>query len=195
MEYSIYLYSAIAGCTLVVVQVVLQIFGFFGDTEFGGDHDMDVGDAGDSHDVHGHGVEGHGNLFFGILSFKALCAFAGIFGLVGLMMLKDGVNTQARIAIAFVSGVAGMFLVAWLMRGISRLQSSGTLKLSNAVGRSGAVYLKVPGSGRGAGKVTIEIQGRSQEFLAITDGEDIETGSRVTVVSVEGDDTLKVVPL
>ena len=56
MEYSIYLYSAIAGCTLVVVQVVLQIFGFFGETEFGGDHDMDVGDSADSHDFHDHGA-------------------------------------------------------------------------------------------------------------------------------------------
>ncbi len=193
MEYSIYLYSAIAGCTLVVIQVVLQIFGFFGDTEFGGDHE--IGDAGDSHDIHDHGVEGHGNLFFGILSFKALCAFAGIFGLVGLMMLREGVSTQARIGVAFVAGVGGMFLVAWMMRGIARLQSSGTLHLENAVGRSGSVYLKVPGSGAGAGKVTIEIQGRSQEFPAITDGEDIDTGKRVTVVSIEGDDTLKVVPL
>jgi membrane protein implicated in regulation of membrane protease activity len=173
---------------------VLQIFGFFGDTEFGGDHDMDVGDAGDSHDAHGHGADGHGNLFFGILSFKALCAFAGIFGLVGLMLLKDEVSTQARIGIAFISGISSMFLVAWLMRGISRLQSSGTLKLANAIGRNGSVYLRIPGGGNGAGKVTIEIQGRSQEFSAITDGEDIDTGSRVTVVSIEGDDTLKVVP-
>ncbi len=43
--------------------------------------------------------------------------------------------------------------------------------------------------------MTIEIQGRSMEFPAITEGDEIPTGKQVTVVAVEGGETLKVVPL
>lgn len=200
MEHNIYLYSAVVGCSLVVIQVVLQIFGFIGDADLDSGHDGGIGDAGDSHDTHmdgdaGDGAEGHGNIFFGILSFKALCAFAGIFGLVGLMLMDTFEKPQGRVAIAFAAGVAGMFMVAWMMRSLSRLQATGSIQMRNAVGRSGSVYLKIPPNGSGSGKVTIEIQGRSQEFQAITEGPEISTGARVTVVSVEGDDTLKVVPL
>ena len=118
VEETIYLYSAVAGSTLVVLQIILQVFGFFGGGDFEGHSDMDLGDVADSHDTHLDGAEGHGNIFFGILSFKALCAFAGIFGLVGLTLLGTDLNTQARVAIAFSSGMAGMFLVGWMMRGM-----------------------------------------------------------------------------
>jgi membrane protein implicated in regulation of membrane protease activity len=85
-----------------------------------------------------------------------------------------------------------MFLVAWIMRSLSRLQASGTVNLGNAVGRTGTVYLRVPERGTGQGKVTIEIQGRSMEFAAITDGETLATGTRVTVMSIDGNDVLRV---
>ena len=189
MEHAIYLYSAIIGGTLVGLQVVLQVFGLMGDTDFDG-HDV--------HDAHvdgSHDGAGHGNIFFGVLSFKALCAFAGIFGLVGLMVFKGDMNAAARIGTAFGSGVAGMFVVGWMMRGLSRLQASGTINMRNAVGRTATVYLAIPEKNSGMGKVTVEIQGQSLEIPASTDGEAIGTGSRVTVVAVEGDETLKVVPI
>jgi len=190
VEEKIYLYSAIAGCTLVLLQVVLQVFGLFdADADVDGGH----GDVGADHDVH-DGDPGHGNAFFGILSFKALCAFAGIFGLVGLAMIDRGAAVEARVAVACGSGIAGMFAVAWMMRGLSRLQASGTIRIENAVGRRGTVYLRVPGGQNGRGKVTIDIQGRSMEFEAVTEGDEIATGRMVTVVAVENDETLKVVP-
>jgi membrane protein implicated in regulation of membrane protease activity len=184
VEYKVYLYSAIVGCTLVVIQVVLQIIGF------GGDADIDHADA----DLHGGDVDtdGHGNLFFGILSFKAVCAFAGLFGLTGLTAMQSGLGAATRVGVSFGAGLAGMFLVAWIMRSLSRLQASGTVNLGNAVGRTGTVYLRVPERGTGQGKVTIEIQGRSMEFAAITDGETLATGTRVTVMSIDGNDVLRV---
>ena len=191
MEYNVYLICAIVGCTLVVLQVVLQVLGFFGDMDMdAGDTDVDA-DGGLDADAH----EGHGNVFFGILSFKALCAFAGIFGLVGLSLHGGTTSMQARILIAFAAGVAGMVVVAWMMRGLSRLQASGTLDLRYAIGRSGTVYLEIPARNEGEGKVTIEIQGREMVLAANTDGDAIPSGRRITVAAVEGDRTLKVVPV
>lgn len=184
MEYDIYKYSAIVGCTLVGLQVVLQIIGL------GGDADADAADA-DAHAGHVD-ADGHGNAFFGILSFKALCAFAGIFGLTGLTVWDTGFSFVPRVALAGGAGFAGMLFVGWMMRSLSRLQSSGTIEIRNAIGRSGTVYLTIPGGNAGRGKVTVEVQGRLTEFLAVTDGEELKTGARVTVTGVEGGDVLKV---
>jgi hypothetical protein len=183
MEYAIYKYCAIIGGTLVGIQLVLQLFGL------GGDHDIEAHHG----DAHGEGgTEGHGNLFFGILSFKALTAFTGAFGLVGLVVWQKGLGGAGRMATAAGAGVASMLLVAWVMRGLARLQASGTFNVRNAVGASGTVYLRIPGSRGGRGKVTLEVQGRSMELAAVTDGDTLETGTSVTVESVEGDDLLKV---
>ncbi len=183
MEYAIYKYCAIVGATLVGIQLVLQLLGF------GADHDIDTGHG----DLHGEaGTEGHGNLFFGVLSLKALSAFAGVFGLVGLITIDRGLGAIGRGGAAAGAGLASMVLVAWVMRGLSRLQASGTIDVRNAVGGTGTVYLRVPARGAGRGKVTVEIQGRSMEFPAVTDGDTLETGTQVTVEAVEGDELLRV---
>jgi hypothetical protein len=183
VEYSLYKYCAIVGGILVGIQFALQLLGM------GGDHDVDA----DHGDLHGEaGTEGHGNLFFGILSFKALSAFAGVFGLVGLVVWDTRMTGASRVASAAGAGVASMFLVAWVMRGLARLQASGTVNVRNAVGATGTVYLRIPGHGGGRGKVTVDVQGRSMEFPAVTDGDTLETGTSVTIEAVEGDDLLKV---
>ncbi|MHC4939269.1 MAG: NfeD family protein [Planctomycetota bacterium] len=190
MEANIYTICAVAGGSLVVLQVLLQAFGLFAET------DMDVHDVDtDAHvDAHTDGEpHGHGNVFFGVLSFKALCAFAAIFGLVGLIMLERSDVFGLRLAVAVGSGVAGMFVVGFLMRGLAKLTSSGTLKIDNAVGKTGSVYLRIPAGG--AGKVTLEIQGRSVQLTARTKGDEIPTGARVKVVSTDGDDTVEVVAI
>jgi len=190
VEHKLYLFCAVVGCTLVALQFVLQLFGWHGHTDVGSDHGMDVhGDTGD-----GHSAEGHGNLFFGILSFKAFTAFAGIFGLVGLLLQGRDLGPLARVSGASLAGVAAMFGVGRLMYGMSQLQASGTLDLQNAVGSPGRVHLRIPPRHTGRGKVIVEIQGRSLELAATTDGEGIPTGATVKVVGVEGMDTVTVIP-
>ncbi|MEM8883963.1 MAG: NfeD family protein [Planctomycetota bacterium] len=186
MEANLYTICAVGGGVLVLVQVVLQTLGLFGEADI----DMD----GPELDTDGDPV-GHGNVFFGVLSFKALCAFAAIFGLVGLIMMERSPAMPVRLAVATGSGVAGMFAVGLLMRGLANLQSSGTVRIENAVGKSGTCYLRIPGAHEGLGKVTIEIQGRSLEFPARTDGDEIPSGARIRVVSVEGDQTLDVIAI
>ena len=128
--------------------------------------------------------------FFGMLSFKALCAFAALFGLTGLALADS--TMPARLIGATAAGAAAMLVVAFLMRSLSRLGASGTVDIRNAVGSTAAVYLTIPGAGAGAGKVTVEIQGRSMQLSAVTDGEQITTGARVMVMEVTSGDTLKV---
>lgn len=190
MEQTLYTICAIGGGSLVVLQLVLQVFGLHGgDTD--GDLHVDGADGAGAAD----GADGHGDAFFGVLSFKALTAFMGIFGLAGLAMLERSGSLGLRVAVAAGAGFLGMLLVGWMMRGIAKLNASGSVELKNAVGKTATVYLTIPGFQEGRGKVTIEIQGRSLELYAISAAGEIKTGRRVSVLSVEGDDTLKVAPL
>ena len=190
MEHAVYFWAALIGCTLLVIQVILQVIGL------GGDHDMDMSpdadvDAGIDGDP-AHGTQG--NIFFGILSFKTLVAFGGIFGLTGLSLEKSDMSAFNRIAIAGVAGLVAMIVVAYMMRALYNLGASGSLVIRNAIGHQGEVYLRIPGGGDGRGKVTVEIQGRTVELPAITDGEAIGTGKVVKIVDIASGETLKVVP-
>ena len=194
MEHNVYFWSALVGCTLLFIQVILQVIGLGGDTE------MDAGSAdvdADGMDLDGsdpaHGTAG--NVFFGILSFKALVAFAGIFGLTGLSLEDSDYSSFQRAAMAIVSGLVAMVIVGLLMRMLYNLGSSGSIVLRNALGHQAQVYLRIPAGGAGRGKVTLELQGRTVELDAVTDGEAIGTGKVVKVVEVLGNETLKVMPV
>jgi hypothetical protein len=190
MEHQVYFWAALVGGTLLLLQVVMQVIGLGHDVETdGGTPDADAS-AGDAHDP-AHG----GNLFFGILSFKALVAFAGIFGLTGLALERTELSGFHRVSLAVLAGLLAMVCVAWLMRMLHGLSASGTLVVGNAVGHQAEVYLRVPGGRTGRGKVTLELQGRTVELGAVTDGEAIPTGALVRVLEVVGGELLNVAPL
>ena len=193
MEHAVYFWSALVGCTLLLIQVILQVIGLGGDGDFdAGAADVDVDadlDAGDP----AHGTAG--NLFFGVLSFKALVAFAGIFGLTGLSLDDSDYSSFQRAAISVVAGLVAMVIVGMLMRMLYNLGSSGSIVLGNALGHQAEVYLRIPAAGEGRGKVTLEMQGRTVELDAVTDGDAIATGKVVRVVEVVGNETLKVMPV
>ena len=192
MEHAVYFWAALIGCTMLVIQVILQIIGLGGEHDMDStspDTDFDHGGVGD-HDP-AHGTEG--NIFFGILSFKTLVAFAGIFGLTGLSLEGAVTSATHRIGIAALAGLVAMIVVAYMMRALYNLGSSGSVVIRNAVGHQAEVYLRIPAKGEGRGKITVEIQGRTVELPAVTDGDAIGTGAIVKVVEVVSGETLKVV--
>lgn len=194
MEHAVYFWAALIGCTLLVIQVILQVIGLGGEHDMDStspDADFDSSDVGD-HDP-AHGTEG--NIFFGILSFKTLVAFAGIFGLTGLSLLKSELTQSSRIGAAVLAGLAAMVAVAYMMRALYNLGSSGSVVIRNAIGHQADVYLRIPASGEGRGKVTVEIQGRTVELPAVTDGDAIATGQVVKVIEVLSGETVKVAPV
>ena len=191
MERTIYLVLAVVGGTVLLVQVLMQVFGLAGDGDMTGAHDV-------GHLDHGGGDSGagshDGSWFFGVLSFKALVAFAGLFGLTGMALMDSDWGPAPRAVVATLAGVGGMVLVTVMMRSLARLTTSGNLDLKNAVGAPAAVYLRIPARGQGAGKVTVDVQGRSIQVDALTDGEALPTGARVQVIALVGEDALKVIP-
>jgi len=181
----IYFYCSIIGGSILVLQVLLVLVGFGGDTDVDGHLDAD------SLEAHAHASDA----FFKILSLKTLVAFVTFFGLSGMAATRGGISTVPTLLISLAAGSTALYIVAWMMAGLSKLQSSGNLELSNAIGTVAKVYLTVPGRHLGRGKITVSVQGRTVEAKAVTSGEELKTGSMVRVVGSPAADLLEVVSL
>ena len=111
-----------------------------------------------------------------------------------IIFLGTEMPTALSYVLAFLCGFATLIIMAYVMRAISGLQSSGNIEIGNAVGKVGQVY--IPIKPNCAGKVNITVQGQYSEFTAIsTSSETLSTGSYVRVVAVDEAGTLVVEPI
>lgn len=177
-----FLVAAGLGGALVACQFLASALGV------GGEHDHDTDHA--EHD------DGHGNGLFGLLTFRAVAAGLTFFGLGGLTARYYDADDLPALAAAAFGGVAALYAVAWVMQGFRKLKHDGTARIADAVGATGTVYLVVPGSKAGPGKVTFNLQNRTVECEAVTAAADgIPTGRPVRVVAVVGPNRVEVEPL
>ena len=202
---TLFLICALVGGTVMVCQFVMTIAGL-------GGHGMELGDAGGhdvphdfGHDLAGHdahGGDGQGQdssdqhqstWLFGMLTLRTLIAAVTFFGVAGKAAESADLSLPNQLLIAVVCGVAAMCLVHWLMRAFFRLSEDGTVRINRAVGQEGTVYISIPADEAGAGKITLNLQGRLMEYLAVTSGHaSLPAGARVVVVGVAGSSTLEV---
>jgi hypothetical protein len=175
-----FLYSAVAGGALFLVQLILSAMG-------AGDADLDLG-GGHHGDLSGHSSA---DTAFKLLSLQGLTAFFGMFGLVGLALYHE---SKVGPTLSVLGGLCGGALTTWLISRIFRaakgLEASGTIKLENAVGLTGTVYLGI--APNKPGKVTLTMAGRLLTLDAISAEQTLETGAEVRVVRVLGDGTVSV---
>lgn len=170
----------IAATVVLVIQTVMMLFGFGDDADTDID-DADIGDAGDG---------------LVIFSIKGIVAMLCILGWTGVIFLGTGMNHVLAIFLAFLCGVAALIGMAFIMRAIAKLQSSGNIDVGNAIGKVGQVYIPIKGNASAQGKVTLTVQGTFTEFSAITmSNETLPTGSYVRVVAVDEAGTLLVEPV
>ena len=174
-----YLYVAIPASLILVIQTIMTFLGLTGeiDVDFDGDGDVDV--------------EGETGLT--IFSVRNMVAFFTFFGWSGLWMLSSDLNPVLTAFLSILVGILFMFISMSLFILVSKMQRSGNINLSNAVGIVGEVYIPIPANRRNYGKIMVVIQGALCEIEAITDEpDDIKTGSQVVVVAVEGSSKLLV---
>src|SRR5262249_31768036 len=93
----------------------------------------------------------------------------------------------------FVAGLIAMYSMYGLLRFIAGLGSAGNERISNALGLTATVYIPIPATGKGAGKVQLSMQNRIVEYQAVTsESESLKTGESVEVVGIKGDDMVEV---
>lgn len=183
-----YMVCAAAGGTVLVLQTALLLFGV-------GDGHPDVDFHHDLGGGHGDGGSDHHDSAFGLLSVRAVASFFTFFGLTGWMGITREWDPTLTVLVATLAGAALMFIVAWLLRMQTKLQSRGNIDPENALGLSARVYLRIPAKNSGFGKVTAKVQGRTVEFNAFTLGNELPTGALVKITRMSTPDTFEVVSL
>jgi hypothetical protein len=125
----------------------------------------------------------------GYLSLRGLLAFLFGFSWVGaLFWVPLGLPA---LALAGVAGFGFAWLNAALGRRLKALETSGNVRLTDALGQDGRVSVEVDAALGGRGKVTVRVKNREVELLAATeDGVALRRGELVQVYAVEGDAVL-----
>ena len=132
---------------------------------------------------------------FQFFTLKNLVAFFTIFGWSGIASIDAGNSKSITIIISLLCGLAMMFVMAAMFYYISKLTSSGTLKMKNALNSIGEVYLTVGANRSRTGKIQIKIQGALRELEALTDhNEDLKQGKIIKVIEVTNNGTLIIEP-
>jgi len=182
---------------ILLLQTVMLIFGFGGDESEGMASDvsgldsdgLDVDfDAMDVDDLGGP----DGNALFDdglrIFSIRGLIAFFTALGWSGMSALELGAPGWLSVIIAVAFGVGALLAMAKMVQGFMKLQTSGNVNLNHAIGLYGEVYIPLPASGAGLGKITLTVDGRFSEYGAICYAEEkIPTGASVRVTDVVRD--------
>ena len=214
---------AIPATVILVIQTILLLFGLGGhaadngdsaaDADIDTDLDTDIdSNGGTGIDIGEHGGACHdGHVFEGdhephdgahhaagvrLFTLRGIVALFAVGGWVGIAACDLGISDAASVALALVFGIAAMVIAALVIKVSLKLQENGNISVKNAVARTATVYIPIPPSRSGSGKVMMNLQERFVEMTAITDhGEKIATGEAVQVVSVTDKGDLVVRPI
>ncbi|WP_298417166.1 hypothetical protein [uncultured Kordia sp.] len=176
-------YWVIAGISSTIFVFVLITTFLVGDAD-GVDGDVDAE------------IESDTGIGFQFFTFKNLVAFFTIFSWAGISCMDAGYGKGVTILVSTIAGLIMMFIMGALIYYINKLVSSGTLKLENAIGNVGEVYLTIGANRSKIGKVHVNIQGALRELDALADSEEtLKTGTVVEVKEITGTGILIVQPL
>ena len=160
---------------ILIVQTVLLLFGI-GDGD-GADADIDT----DGFDI-GEAAAGDDGLT--LFTVRGIVTLFCVAGWSGIVFVDLGLGSTLSILLATVCGSAAMIGIAFMMKAVLKLQSSGNIQVGLALGKIGEVYIPIPPKGEGRGKINITVQDRFIELDAISIGEEsFKTGETVRVVS------------
>ena len=152
----IFFWLGIVSTLFLIVQIILMsLSSFGGDLDLDGDGDIDVDtDSGVS--------------IFTVKSITAFFAVGSWSGLLTCALASDKLQWLA-IIVSIIAGAIAMAVMALLLRAITKLQCNGAFEIDKIVGSTATVYVSIPPSRSGRGKITMNAQGRFMEIDAVTD--------------------------
>ena len=165
----VYWVCAIVGSLIFVVQMVLTLIGMDSsdiDVDFDGDGTRDLGGG------------------LSLFSIKNFVNFLVGFGWAGVC-LRSAVQSHILLGLlAVLVGVAFVLMFFLIKRQTRKLEHNGAFQIQDCVGKTVDVYLRIPASRGGQGKVQVSLNGSVQELDAMTDGDAIASGQKVSVIDV-----------
>ena len=174
---------AIPFTIIFIVQTILTFMGLDADHDVDVDMDMDldtdVGDV-DHMDV-GEAAVGGLKLF----TVRNFITFFTVFSWSGIVFSRMGLNTYIVIGFAMALGLVVMVMIAYMFLIMSQFVQSGSLDTNNAMHQIGEVYIPIPPERSDKGQIQLAVQGRIEEFDAVTDDlTTLPTGSKVMVLEI-----------
>lgn len=153
------------------------------------DVDTDIGDDICPNGDNGSVTHVHGNFSsLRLFTLQGIVAFLAVFGWVSIAAVSGGIPGVGAVTLGFVAGFFAMYGVAKLIQISGRLAENGTVDFRNAIGETAAVYIPIPPSGEGEGKVTLTLQGRFMECNAVSNEKELlKTGTVVRVTDLNGE--------
>lgn len=168
---------AAVGSAFMVVQLVMSLIGIGDAGDL--DVDMDVPDALDA----STGMD--------LFTVKNITNFVVGFGWGGVSFGSVMNEGWLLVLVAVLCGVSFVALFIFIFRQLMKIQGNSAVGVEACVGQKAEVYLRIPASRQGKGKIQLSIHGAAREFNAITDdASSISTGAWVKVIDCVGDDTL-----
>lgn len=165
---------------IFVIQTILTFIGM--DSGSG----LDVADCGV-----GDVAADAGTFPFQLFTFRNFINFFLGFGWTAIT-LAGSVHVILVIILSILVGLALVAAVMYIFYLMSKMEQSGNIETSSAIGCKGSVYLTIPGSRSGEGKVQITIRGAVREFDAMTDGDTLHNGNPIVVTAVLNENMLLV---
>lgn len=176
----IYWGIAIFASVIFIIQIVLTFIGI-------GDTDLDTGGA--------DGADGDTMDTGGVLQLFTVRNFVNFLlgvGWGGVCLWGAIPNTPLLILASIIVGTLFVGVFVFMFRNLRRLEHTARYDLHDAVGQIADVYLRIPAERNGEGKIQTAFGGSVQELPAVTDGDDIPSGSKVRILAVIGDHTFLV---
>ncbi len=163
---------ALAGTGIFALRLLLMIVGV-GDMDGG---DFEVGAEGDTS--------------IGLLSINGIAGILMGFGYGALISYRSiGWDFLPSIGVGVVCGLAVGWAIAMMFHSMQKLESSGNIDSTHAVGKSAAVYTAIPEDPNQRGRVRVIIDGRMRYYPARSESGGIPRGSQVKIRAMDDDRT------
>lgn len=129
---------------------------------------------------------------FQLFSLRNLINFLLGFSWFGISFYKSIPNHVLLIVISFFVGAGFVFLFFQIIKVVLKLGEDNTFSLNQALNKTGTVYLKIPAKRQSFGKIQVSVNGTVHELNAITDNEELTTGSMIKVLEIVDDNLVLV---
>lgn len=125
---------------------------------------------------------------FQLFSLRNLINFLLGFGWTGAVLYNAFESKFVVGIVSFLVGSVFILLFFVIMRFIWKLSEDNTFKMEDTIGKTADVYMNIPASKSGRGKIFVSVKGSSRELYAVTTaGEALKSGSLVKIIGIEGD--------
>ncbi len=127
---------------------------------------------------------------FQLFSFRNLVNFLLGFSWSGISLYGSIQSKLLLIIVAVIIGCMFVLLFFVIIKQLMRLSEDDSFTMTKTLNKTAEVYLTIPASKSGKGKILVSVGGSVHELDAMTDGELLPSGATIKIVRIENENIL-----